>query len=230
MTDATPLASEQITEHRRFIAAARDFYDAGPDKFSPGYEQYGDLLHAAEALSATPAHSDQDASQAQGEVHPSKAMAPLQGDNLRMAAALKAVRGAMLNGGDGATGDFGWNITALNKARKLVRDALESKEPYFAPGARAQDGVDHLPDAGKMMPTPTIPAGMVAVPRVATPEMRAAGAEYAWQSENDVAECYRIMIAAAPKQAEQQGAGKWEGPPYEYGITWGPDGGQDGAA
>lgn len=37
---------------RTFIAAARDFHDAGPDGFQPGWAQYGDLLDAAEALIA----------------------------------------------------------------------------------------------------------------------------------------------------------------------------------
>jgi len=30
----------------------------------------------------------------------------------------------MLTGGDGMVGDFGWNITKLNKARPLIREAL----------------------------------------------------------------------------------------------------------
>ena len=42
----------------------------------------------------------------------------------QMREALEVVEGAMLRGGDGAIGDFGWSITALNKARPLVRAAL----------------------------------------------------------------------------------------------------------
>lgn len=38
--------------------------------------------------------------------------------------ALRAVEAAMLNGGDGETGDYGWNIGALNKARPFIRQAL----------------------------------------------------------------------------------------------------------
>jgi len=45
--------------------------------------------------------------------------------NLRQA--LEAVAAAMLNGGDGAVGDFGWNITKLNRARPLIRAALDSR-------------------------------------------------------------------------------------------------------
>jgi hypothetical protein len=39
--------------------------------------------------------------------------------------ALNAVHAAILNGGDGVKGDFGWSITALNKARPLIRAALK---------------------------------------------------------------------------------------------------------
>lgn len=39
-------------DHHNFIAAARDFANAGRDKFNPGYDQYCDLLTAAEALAA----------------------------------------------------------------------------------------------------------------------------------------------------------------------------------
>ena len=40
--------------------------------------------------------------------------------------ALEAVEAAMLRGGDGAVGDFGWNITKLNKARPLIRAAINA--------------------------------------------------------------------------------------------------------
>jgi len=42
----------RIDEPFAFIVAARDFYNAGPDKFKPGYEQYGDLLASAEQAAA----------------------------------------------------------------------------------------------------------------------------------------------------------------------------------
>lgn len=62
-----------------------------------------------------------------------KAIALLQGDNHRMVKALQAVRAAMLNGTkEGGPGDYGWSITALNKARPLIREALESKDAYKA--------------------------------------------------------------------------------------------------
>lgn len=41
-----------------------------------------------------------------------------------MREALVAVQDAMLSGGDGVSGDFGWSITKLNKARPLIRAAL----------------------------------------------------------------------------------------------------------
>ncbi len=50
----------------------------------------------------------------------------LAADIMRLA--LETVQAAMLNGGDGAEGDFGWNITALNAARPLIRAALQSTE------------------------------------------------------------------------------------------------------
>jgi hypothetical protein len=37
--------------------------------------------------------------------------------------AIEAVHEAMRNGGDGETGDYGWSITKLNKARPLIRRA-----------------------------------------------------------------------------------------------------------
>jgi hypothetical protein len=43
--------------------------------------------------------------------------------------ALKAVADAMLQGGDGASGDYGWSITALNRARPLIRAALSLPTP-----------------------------------------------------------------------------------------------------
>ena len=42
----------------------------------------------------------------------------------RLAEALGAVKAAQLNGGDGAEADYGWNITRLNRARPLIRQAL----------------------------------------------------------------------------------------------------------
>lgn len=46
--------TDQIEADRRFIAAAVDFMEAGPDKFKPGYDQYRDLAIAASRLSAAP--------------------------------------------------------------------------------------------------------------------------------------------------------------------------------
>lgn len=40
-----------MIEHRLFIAAARDFANAGEGAFRPGYWEYVDLLEAAAALS-----------------------------------------------------------------------------------------------------------------------------------------------------------------------------------
>lgn len=40
--------------------------------------------------------------------------------------ALEAVSAAMMKGGDGQEGDYGWNITKLNKARPLIRAALSA--------------------------------------------------------------------------------------------------------
>lgn len=40
--------------------------------------------------------------------------------------ALEEVRACMLRGGDGQEGDFGWNITRLNKARPTIRAALSA--------------------------------------------------------------------------------------------------------
>lgn len=51
---------------------------------------------------------------------------PVSDEALRHA--LKAVHAAMLNGGDGETGDFGWSITELNKARPLIRAAMSAIE------------------------------------------------------------------------------------------------------
>lgn len=42
-----------------------------------------------------------------------------------MVAALLKVEAAMMRGGDGRILDHGWNITKLNEARALVRDALD---------------------------------------------------------------------------------------------------------
>lgn len=38
--------------------------------------------------------------------------------------ALEEVCACMLNGGDGATGDYGWIISRLTKARPMIREAL----------------------------------------------------------------------------------------------------------
>jgi hypothetical protein len=48
----------------------------------------------------------------------------LQRSNAEKDEALRVVEAAMLRGGDGVVGDFGWNITKLNKARPLIRKAL----------------------------------------------------------------------------------------------------------
>jgi hypothetical protein len=40
---------------------------------------------------------------------------------LNFAEAIAAVEDAMLQGGDGVVGDFGWDITKLNRARPLIR-------------------------------------------------------------------------------------------------------------
>jgi hypothetical protein len=48
----------------------------------------------------------------------------LQRSNAAKDEALRVVEAAMLRGGDGVVGDFGWNITKLNKARPLIRKAL----------------------------------------------------------------------------------------------------------
>lgn len=45
-----------------------------------------------------------------------------RGDGL--AEALGAVKASMANGGDGLEGDYGWNITRLNRARPLIRQVL----------------------------------------------------------------------------------------------------------
>lgn len=37
---------------------------------------------------------------------------------------LEAVAATMLNGGDGVVGDFGWNMTKLNKLRQPIRAAI----------------------------------------------------------------------------------------------------------
>ncbi len=38
--------------------------------------------------------------------------------------ALEEVAACMLNGGDGETGDYGWRISRLTKARPMIRAAL----------------------------------------------------------------------------------------------------------
>jgi hypothetical protein len=54
-------------------------------------------------------------------------------------AALEAVADAMLSGGDGQEGDFGWSITKLNRARPLIRSALASlQQPQPVEGDRAK--------------------------------------------------------------------------------------------
>jgi len=215
MTDATPLASEQITQEDR--EAAHDLWAAmlarGPlvDEQS-GKERAREMQeafarHRIAALSATPAPSDQDASQAQGEgfVCPEcKYAAP-------------------------------YHYTTCATKPDTTRLAFEQRVP--APGATAQDGVgritkdwclrmaeheaetggeigagmpDHPLRAPEHTPTPTIPAGMVAVPVKPTEAMIEAWAD-AEEPEDHPTEAhlnprrYAAMLAAAPKQAEQQG-------------------------
>jgi len=78
MTDATPLASEQITQQDREAAATLvplcfGASDLWKSNVLAGYYDDGEVVqafarHRIAALSAIPAPSDQDASQAQGEV------------------------------------------------------------------------------------------------------------------------------------------------------------------
>lgn len=53
--------------------------------------------------------------------------------------ALQAVAVAMLNGGDGEQGDFGWDITKLNLARPLIRAALAAPDDITCAGAGGDD-------------------------------------------------------------------------------------------
>lgn len=48
----------------------------------------------------------------------------LAAENATLRKALTLVEAAMLRGGDGQIGEFGWNITKLNRARALIRAAL----------------------------------------------------------------------------------------------------------
>jgi hypothetical protein len=63
MTQVTDADLEE--DALNFIRAARDFFDAGEGRFSPGYAHYGDLLESAEILAR---HRNQSTAALMGEV------------------------------------------------------------------------------------------------------------------------------------------------------------------
>jgi len=154
MTDATPLAPEQDF-HRLFVAAARDFHNAGPDKFKPGYEEYGDLLDAVEALSATPAPSDQDAWELRATIdqitHDALPLAGVAMDIQGRArvqvyiadAVAKLVRDQDASQAQGEVRPCDMH-TAFSKWCGHCLELNGFRGPEDAPGATAQDGVERL--------------------------------------------------------------------------------------
>ena len=132
MTEATPLASEQIAQEDREAAwkyrpACYWLGDDTMEKWMAGaYDTAAPVIadfarHRIAALSATPAPSGQDASQAQGEV-----------ERLRKAGDKLAAQTRSYQRGMSGTIDLGVALNAWDKAAALPP----------APGATAQDGAE----------------------------------------------------------------------------------------
>lgn len=267
MTEATPLASEQITQEDRDLEAW--FLRRMTGSAWEGHVARLLARHRIAALSATPAPSGQDASQAQGEVErltePYKHHhGPLPDFDSPIACVFDAgVQYAVellakelgvtdwtaCDGTEEYDGDLGGTLMNIVREAMPLNSDGERLWPSEvvaalspAPGATAQDGVvgndkawelswriDRIREDGGPLtesdkgflveavnwmralpatPTPTIPAGMVAVPVEPTEAMWEAFD--AWNGDKRTGyetwrKAWADMLAAAPKQAEQQG-------------------------
>ncbi|WP_341209840.1 hypothetical protein [uncultured Sphingomonas sp.] len=231
MTDATPLASEQITQEDREAAASnikrrlvwqhggeQQWMDASTASMWMGEQDDHDEVqafarHRIAALSATPAPSDQDASQAQGEVE--RVAQALFGKD-----AAKAL--AALSPAPGATAQDGVELPAIPKgeARAFVQCKTHGRVGYYdyvpysfstavsvmpcGCDAKHAKSITEEEFRVAFTPTPTIPAGMVAVPREPTDAILEA-LRSVRDTGRSLHNVYTTILAAAPKQAEQQG-------------------------
>lgn len=282
MTDATPLASEQITQEDRepcedgqhccccgpgepccdcgeimpdWHAKAKEFAEVALGNAMRIGELEIELIRANDriaALSATPAPSDQDASQAQGE---GALLAHVRKMQEACANYIEPTTYIARHPDTGKIGDCAWvrefpmpdqNASDHGKAEANARrDAAFIRDMIYmldgpeqraamlpAPGATAQDGVDvdtlnlrAERAAGNIpSPTPTIPAGMVAYgpehpdypsePKdwnkgallFDNGKLFAAPAGHIWKLDwKHHGIIAYTPLAAAPKQAEQQG-------------------------